>query len=434
MKNTVIILLAAVSIGIFSCEKSFDSPNAPTFYEVIRSQEGLVRIMVGIKHRFAVNSREGNGALFSAITANGFTTHEITIKAGGNQDFGQLFAGGNGVASNNAVLNDLWSNCLLVNHHASIVIDNLQVITDPTLRTNVHRYALLYKAMSIGLMTGFWEKVPVRTGASANFVDTTEALKISVALLDQALKLPDAPTGLILGTEINLRNTINALSARYYMMLGNYDSALVKAAAVTLSPSSPSSRSIFVFNAQNQNPVFRSGLNNVFGYLPTARMGIDTAVFSLAGDTSRLRFYTQNVGAAGTFGYGFWRNDADGVPLYLPGEILLIQAEAYTRKNDLVNGRRYLDLVRTKTAAQDAFGLGAAMTPYAGPLTQEDLLKEIYRNRCVELFLSGLKLSDSRRFRRPGPNDPRPERKRHYFPYPLLERAGNPNTPADPLN
>ena len=60
------------------------------------------------------------------------------------------------------------------------------------------------------------------------------------------------------------------------------------------------------------------------------------------------------------------------------------------------------------------------------------LLKEIYKNRCIELFMSGMKLSDSRRFARPGPNDLNAERNRNYYPYPLQERSGNPKTPADP--
>jgi hypothetical protein len=55
------------------------------------------------------------------------------------------------------------------------------------------------------------------------------------------------------------------------------------------------------------------------------------------------------------------------------------------------------------------------------------LLTQIYRNRCIELYLSGLKLEDMRRFARP-----LTERKRNFFPYPFRERDGNTNTPPDP--
>jgi hypothetical protein len=118
----------------------------------------------------------------------------------------------------------------------------------------------------------------------------------------------------------------------------------------------------------------------------------------------------------------------------MPGEMLLIQAEAYTRKGDYVNGKKFLDSVLKKTPVQDVFGVGAGLPVYSGPLNETALLREIYKNRCIELYMSGLKLSDSSRFTRPGPNDPNEERNRNYYPYPLAERSGNPKTPADPSN
>ena len=83
----------------------------------------------------------------------------------------------------------------------------------------------------------------------------------------------------------------------------------------------------------------------------------------------------------------------------------------------------------TKTAAADAFGVGANLLPYTGPVNQTSILTEIYRNRCIELYMSGLKLEDSKRFNRPNT-----ERNRDWYPYPDSERFNNPNTPADPVN
>jgi len=62
-----------------------------------------------------------------------------------------------------------------------------------------------------------------------------------------------------------------------------------------------------------------------------------------------------------------------------------------------------------------------------GPLTQQELLDQIYKNRAIELFMLGLRLEDQRRFGRPIS-----ERKRNFLPYPFLERDNNPNTPPDP--
>jgi hypothetical protein len=65
-------------------------------------------------------------------------------------------------------------------------------------------------------------------------------------------------------------------------------------------------------------------------------------------------------------------------------------------------------------------------------MSQEAILTEIYRQRSIELFMSGSRLEDSRRFNRPGPGIPGAERTRNFYPYPLSERDNNPNTPGDP--
>ncbi|RYZ49533.1 MAG: RagB/SusD family protein, partial [Chitinophagaceae bacterium] len=75
----------------------------------------------------------------------------------------------------------------------------------------------------------------------------------------------------------------------------------------------------------------------------------------------------------------------------------------------------------------DAFGVGADLPQINGPLTQQQILNEIYRQRSIELFMSGLRLEDMRRFDRPVA-----ERRRNFLPYPFLERDNNTNTPADP--
>ena len=106
----------------------------------------------------------------------------------------------------------------------------------------------------------------------------------------------------------------------------------------------------------------------------------------------------------------------------------LIKSEAYARMTtpDLINALIELNKVVTKTPASDPFGVGANQ-PIQVALTQAQLLDQIYRHRSIELFMSGLKLEDMRRFGRATA-----ERKRNFFPYPFRERDNNVNTPADP--
>ena len=65
-------------------------------------------------------------------------------------------------------------------------------------------------------------------------------------------------------------------------------------------------------------------------------------------------------------------------------------------------------------------------------MTTVDLLQDIYKQRRLEMFLSGQELEDSRRFGRAAPNAAGEERNRNFYPYPLIERDNNTNTPADP--
>jgi hypothetical protein len=302
------------------------------------------------------------------------------------------------------------------------------VISNVNYRNAVQAYAHLYKALAIGTMAQFWERVPVTPGANATFSTRTEALAAATKLLDDAAALIGTnplPADFLsqVGSEIDVRNTLIALAARFYIMAGTNDLALARASAVNLA-----SRSVYFYNTLNPNPVYRSSLitNNV--YCIVANFGLTGALAPAAND-GRIPFYlVRNA----TNGSGFFRDDATAIPIFLPGEMLLIQAEAHARTNNLANAVTALNQVLTKTT--DAFSLGAALPAYSGANTQAAILEEIYRNRCMELYMSGMKLEDSRRFGRPGPGQAGAERTRNFYPYPQQERDGNPNTPNDPAS
>jgi hypothetical protein len=140
-----------------------------------------------------------------------------------------------------------------------------------------------------------------------------------------------------------------------------------------------------------------------------------------------LKFYTTSAYNSKIKGFGAASTTA--WPIYLPGEMTLIKAEAYARQStpDIVNALIELNKIVTKTPASDPYGVGADLPPLVGPLTPAQILDQIYKHRCIELYMSGLKLEDMRRFGRANS-----ERTRNLLPYPFLERDNNPNTPADP--
>ena len=427
-KKLTIFLFSLLSIAI-GCKKEYRNPNAPTQEDVFSSTDAMIRVIVGVKNRFAVNTL-GTASIYQAISSSGLSTKELVVQNAGNADLAQLENGGNNLAPNNGVIGSLWSTSNIVNSEAQKLINGSANVGDINLKNSIKIYGNLYKAMALGTMAAFWEKLPIDNGENAAYSTRAEALTKAVQLLDEASALINTTTipasfTTQVGTEIDLKNTLLALSARYNMMLQNNDAAIAKASAVDLTK-----KSTFFYNNVNPNPVFRSGLTTANVYGIRADFGLSGTLLPSANDKRRTFYLVKNAAN----GSGFFLSDATSIPIYLPGEMLLIQAEAYTRKAQFNTAKTFLDQVLQKTAAQDAFGVGAELPAYSGPLTEADLLQEIYKNRCVELYMSGLKLEDSRRFNRPGPGAAGAERTRNFYPYPQQERDGNSNTPTDPAN
>jgi hypothetical protein len=147
---------------------------------------------------------------------------------------------------------------------------------------------------------------------------------------------------------------------------------------------------------------------------------------------ARVPFYTViNTAALPRFRLnGFWNAGTKKIPIYFANEMRLIRAECLLRQAtpDPVTAQSIIDGVLKQNPAADPNGIGANIAAgYTGASDVTSLLTEVYRNRCIEMYLSGMKLEDMRRFARPTA-----ERKRNFFPYPINERNNNSNTPADP--
>jgi hypothetical protein len=316
-------------------------------------------------------------------------------------------------------------------YDANNVINGASQLGDKGYASGLIGYASIIKALSIGSLSMYWEKVPDTIGTSSTvFIDRVQGFNKAIAAIDKALAAissnaisagftTDLPAG------IDIVNTLNALKARYSLYAGNYSAALAAANLVDLSK-----KSTVNYDAAVANPIYTSATSTNNLYQPVdSTLGLPVDLAPNLAD-KRIPFYTA-INAVVLPRYrlnGFWIAATTPIPIYFPGEITLIKAECYARQAspDLANAILELNKVVTKKAANDALGLGADLTAVA-PVTKDEVLLEIYRNRCIELFLSGLKLEDMRRFGRATS-----ERKRNFFPYPFRERDGNINTPADP--
>jgi hypothetical protein len=417
--------LAVVLMTAGGCKKDFTNPTAATSAQVLGSAKGLAGVAVGLQRTYTANVGYG------LSDANGLITGETILLNAGNTSEFQLSTGGTAVDGTNALLGNVWSTASKVIYDANNVIVGAASVSDKGYASGLIGYATIFKALSIGCQSEFWEKVPDTIGTTATvFIDRTQGYARAIAAIDKALTtisanaisssfLTDIPAG------VDIVNTLYALKARYSLFAGNYAAALTAANAVDLTK-----KSVFSFEAANPNPIYNSvaSTNNVYQPVDST-LGLPAAIAPDLAD-KRIPFYTLiNATINPRFRLnGFWITASTAIPVYFPGEITLIKAEAYARAAtpDLVNGILELNKVVTKKAAADALGIGADL-PVVAPATVAALLDQIYKNRCIELFHSGLKLEDMRRFGRPNT-----ERKRNLLPYPFRERDGNSNTPADP--
>lgn len=429
MKKTLSIniysMLAVLLLAATGCKKDYVNPNAATSAQVFSSSKGLVGVVIGLQRTYASN------VAYGVSDATGLITNETFLLNPGNTSEFQFSTGGSAVDGTNALLGNVWTSANKVIYDANNVINAASLLGDKGYASGLIGYASIFKALSIGCLAGYWEKVPDTTGiANTTFSDRMTGYARAIAVLDKAIAtinanaisssfLTDVPAG------VDIPNTLQALKARYLLFSGNYAAALTVANAVDLTK-----KSVLNFEAANPNPVFNSvtSTNNVYQPVDST-LGMPSSIAPDLAD-KRVPFYTSiNATINPRFRLnGFWNSTTTAIPLYYPGEITLIKAEAYARQTvpDLVNGTIELNKVVTKKAANDALGIGADLPPVV-PVTAADLLTQIYRNRCIELYLSGMKLEDMRRFGRPTA-----ERKRNLFPYPFRERDSNTNTPADP--
>lgn len=423
--HKILLPLMAVTLGAAACKKDFHNPNDANAEDVFQSERAVTGVATGIQK---VYSTSAAGSLYAIVNANGFVTNELILLNQGNIGELQLVTGGSAVDATNNVLTNIWTNSNKVIFDADSVISYANKAADKTYAAGLISYVSIFKALALGNMGMFWEQVPDTIGVNVGFISRIDGFKKAIRVLDNAIAWYNSNTISTtfkqrVPAEVDIINTLYALKARYALYSGDYALALSAANSVDLTK-----KSVFAYNAQNFNPVYETATspNNVFQPVDST-LGLPVAIAPDLAD-KRIPFYTR-IAAAPRFRInGFYVSSTSQVPLYLPGEITLIKAEAYARQAapDLAAALVELNKVVTKKPAEDPYGVGADLPPLAG-LSQAQILEQIYRHRCIELFMSGLKLEDMRRF-----NRPQSERKRNFFPYPFRERDNNPNTPADP--
>ncbi len=441
MKKYINIKIIAILCLVLTtaCETDFDNLNEATDEQTYSSREGVLAAAVGMQQLYSTTG------LRWIIETPAITTREAAITTT-FLNMIELEEGGTALPNFNTNTDGMWS----TNYRVLKVAEDIEASVEglnlePGTQSGLVAFAKLFKALAVGSLSQNFEQVILQTNQdnNATFVSRQEGFEFAIQQLTEAASLISAtPVSSEFSSEvtagnIDLTNTIQAMLARYNLFAGNYDAAITAANNVDQS-----SVSIFAYDLLNLNPIWaRVYQNSAPNWKPRDRFGLPEE-FDLDPADGRLDFYLIPLDETNQNGLpiedlaGFFDENTEAIPVYLPDEMNLIIAEANLRKAnpDIEAAVAALNLVRTDN--NDPLGVNANLAPYSGEMTVSAVLKEIYKNRRAELFLQGLSLEDSRRFDRPQPGlEPgnfEEERNRNFYPYPERERNSNPNTPADP--
>jgi len=433
MKSKILFLSFALLLiaGLWGCSLDQTNPNAPTEADVLTTADGLKALAIGMQAQYGEVVNE-------VVEASNFCARQYATMPSSVLGLRELETGGADVQGFNGTVNNLWNGEYRVIKSAEDLINNVPKVSfDAGTASGILALARLLKAMSLGDLIEAFVSVPtdVSTSQTPAFSDRATTLAAIVSLLESAkagLAANPPSTDFnnnILGVGFDLPNTINAMLARYKLLAGDYAGAIAAAEAVELVKTSK----LFYNNSSSRNPIYLITIELIY-YKPVDEFRLNAE----AGD-GRVAFWTKEAAATSFLSkavddFAQYTTAAAPYPVYVPGEMLLIKAEAYARMNDLANALAQVNLVRTK--GLDPLGITANLpAKNAGDLpTQQAMFDEIYKQRLYELFITGVRWGDTRRFGKPGAEtDPATRsRTRNWLPFPDSERASNPNTPADP--
>lgn len=436
-------MLALCMLILTACETDFPNDNNPTEEVILTTKDGLFAHAIGLNQYFVTTVYR------QVIEAPAITTRELGV-TNTFLNINELANGGEALPPESGGIGSPWSTLLRAKGMAESIIASVDGVSmSDGSRSGLRAYANFYKAMCLGHLVGMWEKNVINNSPDGNatFSDKATTLAAAINLLVEARDALVANPmssdfkSSVLGDDMNLLKSINAFLSRYSLMAGNYNDAISYADAVLNDDSEPVN-SMFIYDANNVNPIWNRINPTASDLKPQTNFGLVGSYAPEAGD-GRVAFYLgESAGVAnGDAGgqpisqaVGFWTSATSAVPVYLDGEMMLNKAEAYARLNQLANAVTNLNLVRQKTT--DRLGVNAGLGSWVGDEgSQTAILEEIYKNRGIEMFLTGMRFEDSRRFHPnldPKVNNLTNERNRNYYPYPSTERDNNPNTPADP--
>ncbi|HEV8303967.1 MAG TPA: RagB/SusD family nutrient uptake outer membrane protein [Gemmatimonadales bacterium] len=431
MRFSLVAPLVAATVAAAGCNLDLTNPNAPTEKEVFGTREGIVALTVGLQARYAAG-------MMDFIFPGGLVTDELGATPAALASYKDLETAAPLVNTADAVELPWRSHYRTVKTANDLLVHapNLQAALGDSTLSGIITVSYLFKAMALGELVQQYKEIPIDTynDPQPTFVDRATALAYVLALLDSAITQFRAVRP---GSEFNttiragvsgvpgldVRNTIFAMIARYQRLAGNAAAARDAADSVALTVISN-----MPFSDQAINPIH--DLSNRAGYVKP----VDSLRLQAESADARIVYLVKDTAITGNAQpldrFGQYVTNGAAIPIYLPGEVMLIRAEALLDLADIAGARTAVNAVRTKCGGA-ADQPKACLPALADTLldTDPEIRAEIYRQRRFELFATGMRWEDARREGLVGVGS---LAHRCWLLYPQSERNVNINVPADP--
>lgn len=181
----IVGLVVLMSLPQTGCIKEYLDPSSISDTQVISTLDGLVGLVNGMQLRYSVGRQS---PLYQGFSASGLSTLEQKVLNLGNTDEVNLANGGSAVTAGNSIVAGLWTQSFLLLNESNRVLNNLNVTTNVNAQAVLQGYGSMYKALVIGTLATYFEKMPVTLGKSQPFITRDEALRQAVTLLEGAEK------------------------------------------------------------------------------------------------------------------------------------------------------------------------------------------------------------------------------------------------------
>lgn len=414
------LTLACVTAGsiLTGCNLDIANPNAATEANVFTTPAGVRALAVGLQGRL------GN-SLGDAVWIPGLVAGElgVTNASLAPQRAYQRFPDASAITPLEDVNVDLlnfWSRHYQIVRSADELLASIDGVTlAPGTASGIRALAFSLKGYALGTLAEAWQQIPIDiTGPQSEFVSREAAQAAALNLLASARQEIAATTpstefnNTILSPGIDLLNQIRAWQARFSLNAGRNQDALTFANEI---PSGASSE--FRYATADQSPLW-----SVFTGLRYFQAQASLRTGAEAGDSRVARLFgpepAPSFGGSSIVPVLIFATQTEPFALFTQDEILLVRAEALARLNRVDEALTPLNAVRSAAGLPSRTAVELA--------TQEAMLAEIRRQRQYSLFATGTAWADLRRFGAVS------EARVPWLPYPLNERAGNPNTPPNP--